>query len=373
MGNGQIWHDRLGLEPTNLQDHYAPPAPADSFDPLTAEPEELMRYGFPARPDAANDAAAHARWKRQFGRALTYVAPELQILAHRSHGPMAHPAEVDEQGTSSGPNWAGNVVLADEGEKFTGVMGQWTVPSVNQPLGGPFVNGASSTSGIASASQWSSSAWIGIDGANLNGVDSADVFQAGTEHDLTVVTFGSPFNQTIANPVYYVWTEWFPAAPVAVTNFSVSPGDLIVANLTIIFDPTVAKEFPIGQSLLLNATRAEFTNVLMLGPPNNGSAPFKGNSAEWIVETPCTANCTKKNPTYAALPYLGMVGFFETNAITSKGAGVSGATGSSNGAISPNLFQINLQNSYSGPGRTGKPAGTPVAVELSPGFGVQND
>ena len=46
------------------------PLPQDDFDPRTAQPRELRRYGIPQRPDAAIRPELAARWDEIFSRKL---------------------------------------------------------------------------------------------------------------------------------------------------------------------------------------------------------------------------------------------------------------------------------------------------------------
>jgi hypothetical protein len=56
------------------------PLPPDGFDPHTAQPRELRRYGLPQRPDAAIRPELAARWDKIFSRKLTYIVPSFQPI-----------------------------------------------------------------------------------------------------------------------------------------------------------------------------------------------------------------------------------------------------------------------------------------------------
>jgi hypothetical protein len=230
-------------------------------------------------------------------------------------------------------NWSGNICFANPGQTFKEILGMWVVPSVSQPLvGSPFQN----------AGTWSSVAWVGLDGAA-----SADVFQAGTEQDLPYKIEGSPVE------IYYAWTEWFPAPPVAITNFPVGPGDTVNVFLQITGEfELFGFDFPVGQALFSNQTRGTFTTVNMGGPENGGPNAFQGNSAEWIIETPCTANCSSANAVFTALPYFGAVAFYFAEVYDSTGAAVLGSSGSF----------VSMDTSGNGIGRNGGAPGTGTGV-----------
>lgn len=348
----------LSVAAGDLDNYYADLRPSGPFDPVSASQADLRRFGFPVRPDAAEDPAGFARWRRRYARLRHFVVPELRVVQRGRGGPTSI-TEGEEEGIGTSSNWAGNVVVAGKGVQFTGIQGMWTVPTVHQPLSGPFQQGAQN----GTVAVWQSVSWIGIDGYQPN---SGDVFQAGVEHDLTIISpFGPPSGINL--PDYYAWTEWFPAAPVAVGGFSVSPGDLMSFTLDA---QVTARAAPTGTALLGNVTTGDFTTVPMQGPALKSKTPFKGNCAEWIVETPCTANCTTNSPQFSELPELGLVGFFEAEAITSKGDIIDGATGIVHGNVpaTATLIQLNMTSTGNGPGRTA--SGGLVAIELSPGFGV---
>ncbi len=52
------------LIPTSLPGVFTYPAPPADFDPNTASPEELIKYGFPPRPGEKADPALRAAWER---------------------------------------------------------------------------------------------------------------------------------------------------------------------------------------------------------------------------------------------------------------------------------------------------------------------
>jgi Peptidase A4 family len=230
------------------------------------------------------------------------------------------------------------------GQIFIQIYGQWLVPTVSRPASGPYANVAS----------WSSVVWVGIDGA----VVSADVFQAGTEQDLIL---GGPFGDTN----YYLWTEWYPGSSASISNVAIVPGDAVAINLQILpltLRPLESPTEPLrdpqpvaGQATLTNVTRGAFTTVFMEGPPRFGASPFLGNTAEWIVETPCLENCGTQQAVFTPLPYLGPVAFFFGLATDRVGNQVMGANG---------YWEL-MDNSGFGGGRNGGLPGTGVLTALA--------
>jgi hypothetical protein len=323
------WHEVLNLQPTNVDNFYSRPKPPGRFSPLTATADELARSGFPPRPDPEQEPAAYMRWRRRYGRALSFIEPELVIRPHRPRGPLAGPS-----GTGVSSNWAGSVVDANEGQQFLMIHGSWIVPCVSPPATGPY----------SDVAPWSSVAWVGLDGAGI----SADVFQAGTEQD----SLGVDFAGFVDN--YFVWTEWFPAPPAAVTSLPVEPGHMIDVTVMITsLDVTwLGIDFPVGEAFFVNNTLGLFTSVMMAGPVNFGPTPFMGNTAEWIAETPCTSNCGTSSAVFEPLPFFGQLAFFDTFATDADGNVVNGMEG----------IMLSMDNSGDGPGRNGGAPGTGIVV-----------
>jgi Peptidase A4 family len=329
------WYEARNLQPTRVPKYYTRPKPPEGFRPLDASAEELANYGVPPRPDRERDPRAFASWQRRWSRRLSYIEPELLLRPSRAHGTLA-----GTSATGASSNWAGSVISANPGQTFNQISGQWTVPGVTPPSTGPFEN----------AGFWSSVTWVGLDGTSTAG----DVFQAGTEQDYNGSFWGG-------GPNYYAWTEWFPEAQVAITNFQVEPGDQIAVDLQILEQSldipllgggSITLPFPLGQAVVTNLTRGFWTTVVMLGPENGSPTAFVGNSAEWIVETPCISGCGTAIPTFEALPFIGFVAFWFANALDNGGNTVWASAGN----------QFFLDDSSDGEGRNGGAPGTGTIV-----------
>ena len=241
-----------------------------SFDPMKATARQLASYRLPMRPDAKKEPQLRALWDRVMSRTRLWIAPEFEHRENITHGPArgaggkvlkARSASAGVSNATSG-NWSGATVFSPAGKPYGFVGGQWTVPSPNSQTDGSFF----------------ASEWVGIDGWN-----SSDVLQAGTETQITKVLFF-----TIKQ--VYTWWEWFPAGEVKISNLPVSPGDvmycLICADTT-----SHATVYFTNQSQGVGP-RFEIT------PPSG--TRLTGNVAEWIVERP-TINGSVANLTdYAA-------------------------------------------------------------------------
>ena len=181
--------------------------------------------------------------------AASHAAPWAE-LGHASPGSVApfhsHP---DELVTGPQPHLAGGTFAAQEstnwsgqlatGLTFTGINGDWTVPSVQTTQ----YSGASAT-------------WIGIDGGSSS---PNSIIQTGTAQD----TDGG-------STLYYAWYELYPAAPVLIGG--VSPGDQMQASIQI-----AGGHWTISINDLTSGSQSGVLPVNYSGP---------GDSAEWIEELP---------------------------------------------------------------------------------------
>ncbi len=153
--------------------------------------------------------------------------------AHLVHGAL--PRQADQNAAFS-TNWSGQVL---SGGSYTGVGGQWTVPSV-VPTGG---------------AQYSAT-WVGIDGAA-----TTSLIQTGTSQD----TVGG-------TNTYFAWLELLPGAPMDITNAPVVPGDVMQA--------AISETAPNTWGIAIQDNTANWTY--------SGSFTYStpGLSAEWIEEAP---------------------------------------------------------------------------------------
>jgi hypothetical protein len=257
------------------------PLPPDGFNPLEASSEELRRHGFPRHPDPVKEPHAAAKWATAFQLYpnFTHITPEFKERPAR-HGPN-HRTEKGTEGNvnATSSNWSGSVLFIGNGDHFTTVVGQWTVPHVLSPNPGDGVT-------------YYSSQWLGLDGDG-----SDDVMQAGTESD--------------SDGTYYAWWEWFPNFSVEISNFAVSPGDVITLSLCAT-DPSTAS-VSIG-----NLTSMVYTSFSFTAPPG---VTLVGNCAEAVVERPGVGGGL------AELPRYGEVYFDETTAYSATSVPFDIATG----------------------------------------------
>jgi hypothetical protein len=144
-------------------------------------------------------------------------------------------------------SWAGYTISKGYNTKVgvTNIEATWTVPQVN-----------------ASKSDGFSSAWIGVGGQT-----DKTLIQVGTEHDLIK-----------GQETYRAWYEMLPNFAVTINEIRITPGDTIVASLTLI-DSKIN---------LWNIKLSDLTNGQSFKLSVNYNSTL--SSGEWIVERPSINN-----------------------------------------------------------------------------------
>jgi hypothetical protein len=226
-------------------------APA-GFNPVTAKARELLVYGYPARPDVKRHPQLNELWEKMLSRPIRFIDPKFSVMKDKGHGPRPKYA------LPSGLGWCGSIARPASGPKggtVSFVSGQWTVPHIVAPSPGDCI----------------CACWVGIDGGNE---DSDDILQAGTTQML-VDRFGF-----LPEYVSFAWFEWYPAPPVTIANFPVSPGDTMYC--------TICANSPTEAVIrLLNVTSGVATVFMKTAP---AKIQLAGDTVEWVVEAPIDAN-----------------------------------------------------------------------------------
>jgi hypothetical protein len=144
-------------------------------------------------------------------------------------------------------SWAGYIIEKNSDSKFEviAVNASWIVPQVNASAGGGY-----------------SSTWIGIGGQ----LDKS-LIQVGTEHD-----------DVNGEETYTAWYELLPSFAVRLTSITVSPGDTMIASITLVNSET--NEWGIKIS---DVTTGQVFS-------RNVAYNSTGSSSEWIVERPTINN-----------------------------------------------------------------------------------
>lgn len=237
--------------------------PALTGDPMALSSQELVKRGYPSRPDLQKAPGAYASWLKAVSKPATFIPPKTVNVEGRHHGPAkvsavpGGPAKVGNDPGGSN-NWSGYVLSSlGVSKPFDWVVGLWNVPAT--------------VGGEAGTTTWSSF-WIGLDGW-----DSGDVVQDGTNQTVTVA-------DGIAYRTYYPWTEiWPQELEQAISNFNIYPGDEIYSEVYMgDANGNVNPWGGYGYFWFEDLTTGQYT---FLSTQFN-SGTYYGNNAEWIMERP---------------------------------------------------------------------------------------
>ena len=253
-------------------------------DAVSLSGGELLKRGYPVRPDAGQAPAAFATWLKAVTKPSRFVNPR-QVQRAEVQAGVAAPtgglmnAPVGGGGNVTGPtttmitssNWSG-FVLENPNVTYDLVAGEWYVPAVS-----PETN-----------AHVYSNLWIGLDGWGTNSTGYWDLWQAGTDSDTQEILF---FKFT----TYDAWTFFLqPGVGGVLSNFTVEPGDEIFSEVWVAdagASPSLSGLFAIA--LLENLTRSETTLVYQCRGSvsngectNNNQTQILGLSADWILERP---------------------------------------------------------------------------------------
>ena len=149
----------------------------------------------------------------------------------------AHGASGGVKESVASTNWAGWIA---SGTTFTGVGGDWTVPSV-----------------APSSSPEYSSEWVGIDG-----VLDSDLIQTGTMQGTSSTNTSSP---------YFAWYELLPGSAIEI-NAPVAPGDTMLAS--------ISEGSPGSWTISIEDQTQNWIYT------NTVSYSISAQTAEWIEEAP---------------------------------------------------------------------------------------
>jgi peptidase A4-like protein len=259
------------------------PLPPSDFDPLTASPGDLVRYGHPPRPDDPKLLARYHSFFTRLKGKTRYIEPAFKVdTTKTTHIQPPKATAGTTAGTETSGNWSGGVVYAPTGQSFKWVQGDWVCPNVYAPTQNQAYYNVN---------------WIGIDGDG-----SGDVCQAGMVCEVTN-------NSRTINP----WHEWYPSSWVNITNLTILPGDLISMLICTAGAGSTSATIYFG-----NVSSGLTTSYTITAPTGT---KLVGNSAEWIVETPGINGQTAQMPDY------GEVFFSTCQAGLTNGSTVNGGTG----------------------------------------------
>lgn len=291
--------------------------PPDSFDPVKADDQALLAYGYPSRP--ADPELLH-RWERVLSGGIRLIQPTFRSMPYRRRRLPKATAGAAHNTENTGI-WSGAVVYAPDGDGFKWIEGEWTVPNAYPPPG--------ATDGV----WYSASTWIGIDGIGGSG----DVLQAGCDSD--VMTSGGAIQRQLSP-----WWEWYPAGSFWISNLPVAQGDTLDGLICVDAGSTTSATI-----FLLNVTSGVGANFRATAPRDVSLA---GNCAEWVVERleidTGTPELARYGDVYFAAANAGTV----ANTLLNAGSGnVINMVDDSGNTISTGLIETPtlVQARYTGP------------------------
>ncbi|MBV8650712.1 MAG: hypothetical protein JO255_04545 [Alphaproteobacteria bacterium] len=256
------------------------PFPPPDFDPLSASPAELAKYGLPRKPNADRQPELLKAWLRLFERPLTFRHPGLTTVMELIQKPEALPISVGSTRIENSPNWCGASIVPHGGRQFVLMFGEWTVPKPSLPP--PPEQGPA-----GQRNDYHCVMWIGLDGSRRY-LDSS-LPQIGTEQVLTVDAAGQ---QSYS---YFPWFQWWARHQVAVarttlTDIQIDAGVQVMAMISVIDPHHVVAVFrtfaPLNQITILVERSPE---VWLTSARNSKIRPaIAGATAEWILERPMT-------------------------------------------------------------------------------------
>jgi len=218
--------------------------------------QEIVAVGYSPRPDPAESPEAYTRWLETYSRPITMLPPQsVRQTAIRHTQPSV------EAGFLSNSHWSGYVAQSAP-SSYIRVNGWWPVP----PIG--------NYESLSISQQ--SSLWVGLDGVSTN-----DLVQAGTEQSIVETAFGYVYD-------YYAWTEVVPNQSEQ-PRFSVNPGDHMA--VTVWVGNSKGAQTPSGHTAWFQAVDRTQSQGGIYSTPLAGTS-FSGNTADWIMERPCVANCS---------------------------------------------------------------------------------
>jgi hypothetical protein len=227
----------------------------EGFDPLTATNRQLADHGLPRRPDVQSEPELCARWERVMTETKTWIAPEFTELSFRTSSPDAV-VSPDFINYVTSSFWSGATQLSGGGLAWTCVAAKWTVSDPNTANYHPVDDNL-----------WLEATWVGIDGYY-----SPDVLQAGTSTEIRTISLNNDLEVDV-----WAWWEWYPASPHAISNFPVSPGDVVYCLIR-------ADDTMTGATIYFSNLSTGLGTHFHITPPSGTT--LAGDSVEWIVERP---------------------------------------------------------------------------------------
>lgn len=248
--------------------------PSEVFDPSSASPALLRKYGLPPRPDPDRQPFLRQTWNRGFGAPLTlqkfrFNRDLVQETTYRLQPRQSDYLPVAETNFETSSNWSGAYITANRDRQFLQIWGIWTIPPNLQLPPLPFQGPA----GV----DYVCSNWIGLDGQRL-------YFDSSLPQIGTVSTL-----QANGNTTAEAWTQWWArgianTAPLPL-GLTVAPGHQVLSVLTA-SDPQTVIFVMVNLSTMTSMAVMGTAPTVTLPDGTNATPDIAGATAEWIVERP---------------------------------------------------------------------------------------
>ncbi|MCJ1484780.1 hypothetical protein MMC06_004953 [Schaereria dolodes] len=229
------------------------------FDPTKSSDQDLIKYGYPPRPDEKETPLHFKKWTALVSRKPQPVYPEFKI--NPSGRQPVKNVNLDRAANGTSNNWSGAVQLSPpSGSTFNTVSASWVVPNAWPP-----VSAFNTSTGQWNDGSWETVSWVGIDGWSP---PQQSILQAGTKSIVSVS------NGTVTH-TSFAWFEWFPAFEIQFSNFIVNPGDTVHV---MVCAPTSTT----GVASVMNISANTATTTPIDAP--SAATALLGQNAEWILE-----------------------------------------------------------------------------------------
>lgn len=304
-----------------------PEPPPDDFDPFSAAPDLLLKFGIPPRPSPESQPLSARFWERLYAPPFTFlpdpflgtrVAARLGYLRSAPGG----------GGAETSDNWSGAYIMARDSEMLVEVHGGWRVP---EPRG---------RVDAEPNERFDSSVWIGLDGQRRYFHSSLP--QLGTQQTLKWVN-------GVKTVECRTWMQWWARdtkADIVPLGVSVSPGDEVLCSIVLV-------DLYSAKLTLRNLATGQVVNTDIRSPaavPPYGNAPVRirvsGATAEWITERPTDPFTNIRH----RLPDYGTVRFTHCHAVSA----VSPAASARHDRDLSGATRISMYERRSTPARTAR-------------------
>lgn len=244
--------------------HYKSPLSSPpGFNPLIASDEELVKYGFPSRPDKSTHPRLRAVWDKAMSRPVRHIHAEPEPLKHfvpsNTAGKVV-PFNVNSLESAG-------ALLQNPPETFNMVHADWVIPTAWPP-----------TSASLGGDSYQNGKWyVGTSiGLFENAADSG--LFVGT---ISIVTVE---NNKIASQSAYAWYRVLPSPIVLSLQVAVSPGDTVNA---LACNPRSG----VGWASLLNVGSNQVNTQSPALPTS-----FAADAVTWCIQDPYATDISNITP-----------------------------------------------------------------------------